>query len=365
MKLMQFVAFLFTFLTFAACGTTKQNVSTNNTPIEATQVAAPEIPSNPEDLEVATLAAGCFWKMDAAYQQLYGVTKVEVGFGGGKTKNPTYEQVCTRTTEHAECVQVTFDRTKVTFAEILDVFWNMHDATILNREGNDVGDDYRSTVFYYNEEQRATAERVKQEIDAQKIQSKPVVTTIEAFRNYYKAEDYHQNYYNLHKNEPYCSNVVARKVDHFEEKYKDKLKKNYKPKMVAGGKIEKIIKTEAEWRKQLTPSQYHILREQGTEPPFRNAYWDNHKVGTYYCVACNLPLFSSATKFDSGTGWPSFYQPIAKENVGSADDTSVGMNRTEVSCARCDGHLGHVFEDGPKPTGLRYCIDSESLKFEE
>jgi peptide methionine sulfoxide reductase msrA/msrB len=365
MKFMQFVTFLFAFLTFAACGTTKQNTSISNTSTETSQVTIPEAPSNPEDLEVATLAAGCFWKMDAAYQQLYGVTKVEVGFGGGHTKNPTYEQVCTRTTGHAECVQVTFDRTKVTYAEILDVFWNMHDATILNREGNDVGDDYRSTVFYYNEEQRATAERVKQEIDAQKIQSKPVVTTIEAFRNYYKAEDYHQNYYNLHKSEPYCAHVVAKKVDHFEEKYKAKLKKNYQPKMVAGGKIEKIVKTEAEWRKQLTPYQFHILREQGTEPPFKNAYWNHHEEGTYNCAGCGLPLFSSATKFDSGTGWPSFYQPIAKENVGSHDDTSAGMNRTEVSCARCDGHLGHVFDDGPKPTGLRYCIDSESLKFEK
>jgi peptide methionine sulfoxide reductase msrA/msrB len=365
MKIMQLFAFLITLLTFSACGTTKKDANTTsiteyNT---ATSIAIPDEPSLPENLEIATLAGGCFWKMDAAYQQAYGVTAVEVGFGGGTVKNPTYEQVCTRTTGHAECVRLTFDNTKITYAEILEMFWNLHDATILNREGNDVGDDYRSTIFYHSDAQKQIAEKVKQETDAKKVQPKPVVTTIEAFRNYYTAEKYHQNYYNQHKEEPYCANVVAKKVDHFEEIYRDRLKQNYRPKPKKSAKIEKIVKTEAEWRKQLTPAQYHILREQGTEPPFRNAFWDNHKAGIYYCVACDLPLFDSSTKFDSGTGWPSFYQPIAKENVGSTDDTTAGMNRTEVSCARCEGHLGHVFDDGPKPTGLRYCIDSESLKF--
>lgn len=126
-----------------------------------------------------------------------------------------------------------------------------------------------------------------------------------------------------------------------------------------------VKKTDAEWKKILTPNQYFILREQGTEPPFQNEYFDNHDKGNYFCAGCGLPLFNSKTKFESGTGWPSFYDPIAKSRVKEAVDNSLGMTRGEISCARCGGHLGHVFDDGPKPTGLRYCMDSGALIFQK
>jgi methionine-R-sulfoxide reductase len=129
--------------------------------------------------------------------------------------------------------------------------------------------------------------------------------------------------------------------------------------------VPKVIKTDAEWRKQLTPEQYKIARGKGTEPAFCGVFYDNHKSGVYSCICCGLPLFTSEAKFDSGTGWPSFFQPVAKENVASKEDLSYGMHRTEILCTRCDAHLGHVFDDGPKPTHLRFCMNSASLTFQE
>jgi peptide-methionine (S)-S-oxide reductase len=172
--------------------------------------------------EIATLGAGCFWCVEAIFQDLKGVSKVVSGYSGGHVKNPAYREVCNGTTGHAEVIQVTFNPAVISFAEILEVFWNTHDPTTLNRQGADVGTQYRSAIFYHSEEQKLIAEQSK--ADAAKYFTSPIVTEITAFDVFYSAEDYHQNYFNQNGQQSYCSIVISPKVDKFRKKYADRLK---------------------------------------------------------------------------------------------------------------------------------------------
>jgi peptide-methionine (S)-S-oxide reductase len=181
--------------------------------------------TNGTKTDTATFATGCFWCTEAVFQELKGVVKVTSGYSGGQVVNPTYEQVCNGTTGHAECLQVVYDPAVITNDELLEVFWEVHDPTSLNRQGNDVGTQYRSAIFYHNEEQRKKAEHYKEELNKSKAYDKPIVTEITAFSKFYPAEDYHQDYFRLHGSQPYCSLVIRPKVEKFEKVFKDKLKK--------------------------------------------------------------------------------------------------------------------------------------------
>ena len=180
---------------------------------------------DPQNLDTATFGTGCFWCTEAIFQQLEGVVKVTSGYSGGHVVNPTYEQVCSKTTGHAECLNIVYDKNKITFDELLEIFWQTHDPTTLNRQGNDVGPQYRSVIFYHTPEQREKSEKYKAELDKSGAWDKPIVTEISAIKNFYPAEDYHQNYYKNNSAQPYCYYVIRPKVDKLQKVFKNKLKK--------------------------------------------------------------------------------------------------------------------------------------------
>lgn len=181
--------------------------------------------NNDKKLEIITLGSGCFWCTEAVFQNLNGVVSAVSGYSGGTMANPTYEDVCSRTTNYAEVIQVTFDTKKISLIEILEVFWKTHDPTTLNRQGNDIGTQYRSVIFCHNENQKKIADDLKEKLEKLKIYTNPIITEITKFENFYKAEDYHQNYYERNKTNPYCNFVITPKVKKFKSIFKKKLKK--------------------------------------------------------------------------------------------------------------------------------------------
>ena len=305
---------------------------------------------------IATLAGGCFWCVESDFEKATGVLKVISGYTGGPEENPNYEDYGKK--GHVEAVQVFYDPSKITYEALLDLFWRHIDPTDAGGQFGDRGPYYRSVIFYHDEEQKRIAEKSREALRKSGRFDKPVMTEILKFTRFYDAEGYHQDYY---KKNPlgYKSYRYGSGRDQFLEKIWKKDQSAIPP--APAKAYKKPDKKSLE--KKLTPLQYEVTQKEGTEPAFRNEYWDSKKEGIYVDIASGEPLFSSLDKYDSGTGWPSFTRPLDPGLVVEKNDNSLFTQRTEVKSRYAGSHLGHVFPDGPAPTGLRYCMNSAALRF--